>query len=144
MADRFEIIAAVLALDGELASSLLLHFESVGVFVGWDDVTDAESLSAMAAEEMQCQKNVAQLLDSLDATPGPRRVQASTGAMPYTDVHALLPRLIEDKKRLVAYCREVASAVSDNSAASECISAVAYRHNEHLAALEKMAERQAS
>lgn len=144
MADKYEVIRTVLALSSELASSLLLHVEDIESFVSGNDLAYAASVAEMASEEKQCQKSLAQLLDSLDATPGPPRIQAAIAAMPYTEVHVLIPRLIEDKKRLVARCEQAGAMVAGHSAATECISAVTHRHREHLETLEKMAKTQAS
>lgn len=140
MADKHDVIQTVLTLSSELSSSLLLHVEDVATFVSDDDLAKSVSVEDMAEEEKQCIANLAQLLDTLDATPGPPRVQARVAAMPYTEIHVLIPRLVADKQRLIDICQQAAQRVGDWPAAVERIASVTQRHQQHLANLQEMAK----
>ncbi|GJM26142.1 MAG: hypothetical protein DHS20C16_25570 [Phycisphaerae bacterium] len=142
--DKHDVIRIVSDLSSELASSMLIHLEDVATFVSDADVAMAASIEQMANEEKNCLERLAQLLDSLDAVPGPPRVQAAIAAMPYNEVHVLVPRLIKDKTRLVDRCKQAASMVTDHPAATECIAAVTHRHSEHLDKLNSMRPAQAT
>jgi hypothetical protein len=142
--DKYDVIRIVSDLSSALASSMLIHLEDVATFVSDADVSMATAIEQMASEEKQCLHRLADLLDSLDATPGPPRVQAAIAAMPYNEVHVLIPRLIKDKAVLVDRCKRAASMVMDHSAATECLAAVTHRHSEHLDKLNSMRQKQAS
>ncbi len=142
--DRHDVVRTVSALYSELSSSMLVHFGDVAAFVSDADVSIAASIAKMSAEEKECLQRLAELLDSLDATPGPPRVQAAIAAMPYNGVYVLIPRLIKNKQQLVDRCKQAASMVAGNAAATECLSTVALRHSEHLAKLNSMSQPLAS
>lgn len=142
--DNYDVIRIVSNLSSELASSMLIHLKDVATFVSDADVSMAADIEQMANEEKDCLHRLADLLESLDALPGPPRVQAAIAAMPYNEIHVLIPRLIKDKTHLVERCKQAAAMVTDHPAATECLAAVVQRHSQHLEKLNSMRAAQAS
>lgn len=123
------------AIEG--ASLILRTSESSG-FVDHDDVTAAAELSAFAAQQREHLRWLAQLLDELDATPGPRRVNAASADLHYNRIEAILPRLITDKKNLIAQYERAAARVASEPRAADLFAHIIARHRDHLTRLEKL------
>jgi hypothetical protein len=125
----------VRAVDDLLAlehTSLLHQLSDSAAFVSGPELAGAVVLGQMVADEQRSRRELADLLDRLDATPGPRSVRAVEAEMNYTRLDALLPRLIEDKRRLIAGYESAARRVTSNPGAVEIIAAILGRHRDHL------------
>ena len=122
-------------IDGLLAmeyTSLLHQLSDSAAFVPGPEVPGAIALGQMIADEQSSRRELAELLDRLDATPGPRLVRATEAEINYTRLDAILPRLIQDKKRLIAGYEAAAKLVASDPAAVDVVSAILGRHRDHL------------
>lgn len=125
-------------------ASLLQRFAEAEAYTTSRDTEEAAALEQMIEQERSNIRRLVELLDWLDATPGPRRVRASTGDLHYNKLHALVPRLIEDKKQLIA-CYESASTVAAaDPRAADLVATILGTHREHLKRLEKLVSQPAS
>ena len=130
-----EIVDQMHAIEG--ASLVLRMTESAG-FVDHDDVNAAAELNAFAAQQREHLRWLAQLLDDLDATPGPRRVNAASADLHCNRSESVLPRLIDDKKHLVAQYELAAKRVASEPRAADLFARIIARHRDHLTRLEKL------
>ncbi len=142
--DNHNVIRTVSALYSELSAGMLLYLGDIAAFVSDADVSIAASITEMAHEEKGCLQRLAELLDSLDATPGPPKVHADVAALPYNKVNILIPRLIKNKQHLLDRCKQAGQWVAGHAAATECISLVTNRHKEHLEKLSGLSQPQAT
>jgi hypothetical protein len=80
-----------------------------------------------------------QTIHELGGAVAPRRPAASTGELHYLEISYLLPRIVEDCRRLNQVYQEASGQVGANPAAAEVVGRILTRHAENLAALEQLA-----
>jgi hypothetical protein len=119
-------------------ASLIIRMTESAAFVDHDGVAAAAELNAMADQQRQHLHWLAQLLDELDATPGPRRVNAASADLHYNRIESILPRLIDDKKNLIAEYDRASTRVASQPRATDLFGRINARHRDHLARLEKL------
>lgn len=125
-------------------ASLVLRVTESASYVPPDDLDDAAALEQMADEHREHQRWLVELLDRLDATPGPRRVDTASADLHYNRIESLLPRFIENEKKLIQSYEKTAAQVADEPQAAELLTRIASRHREHLSRLEQLAGANAS
>jgi hypothetical protein len=119
-------------LHGAESASLLLRLTESVAYVHAGELEDYTAIEAMADEERGHLRRLVELLDALDATPGPRRVQVASGSLHYNRPHVLLPLLIRDKERLIGEYEAAGRSVSGNRQAADVVSGILPRHRAHL------------
>ena len=125
-------------LRAEENSSLLQQLVHSAAFVSSAEADEAFVLQEMAQEELLHQQWLDELLDRLDATPGPLRFNMRSGNMGYHRVESQLAVLISDKQRLIAEYEAAAQNVADEPEAARVVGDIAARHRAHLARIEEL------
>jgi len=137
MADERVIneIDRLYAMEG---SSLLARLAESAAYISPADLDDAEAIVKMHEEEREHVHWLADLLDELDATPGPRRVDTATADLHYNRLETVLPRVIAGKQRLIRYYEQASSVVASHPRAAEVVGTILTRHRNHLTRLEEL------
>jgi rubrerythrin len=130
------IVRVINALRAEENSSLLQQLTRSAAFISQAEADEAFVLQELADEERLHQQWLDDLLDRLDATPGPLRFHMRAGSMGYHRIESQLPALIVDKQRLIAEYAAAAAVVADEPEAARVVGEIAARHQAHLARLE--------
>lgn len=130
-----DIVDQMHAIEG---ASLILRVGESATFINHNDVTAAAELNAFAAQQREHLRWLAQLLDQLDATPGPRRVNTASADLHFNRIESVLPRLIDDKKHLIAQYERAAARVASEPRAADQFARIIARHRDHLTRLEKL------
>lgn len=138
MSDRNVIDALCAAYEAECAS-LLSHMHHSQPFVSWLDASDRDVVLRMVAEEDNHKHQLADVLLSLDEVPPPGRFGLETSAVAYLHLNSLLPRLVADKRRLIAAYEALSPSAAANREAAGLVSRLLERHRAHLAELERIA-----
>ena len=133
-----KVVKAIDVLKAMEASSLLQRLAEATAFVPISEVDRAMAIEEMIADERCHRQRLAALLDAFDATPGPRRVEASSAELNYHELDTQIPRLIESKKRLIAAYEASTDLVAAEPAAANLIATITAKHREHLQRLEKL------
>lgn len=131
-----QIIDSLLAVEG---TSLLERLTASANYVDVAEADDASRVMAMIDDEKQHARMLVGLLEELDAAPGPRRVDARWADLHYNRIETIFPRLIADKKRLVAEYERASAALASVPRAAQVAGVILARHREHLAKLERLA-----
>ena len=133
-----KVVKAIDALRAREGSSLLQRLAEAAAFVPISEVDRALAIEEMIEDERRHGQRLAELLDAFDATPGPRRVEASSAEMNYDELGTQIPRLIESKKRLIAAYEAGAALVAEEPEAANLIATITAKHREHLDRLKKL------
>ena len=131
-------IRVISDLRAEENSSLLQQLMHSAAFVSSAEADEAFVLEELAEEERLHQQWLDELLDRLDATPGPLRFNMRAGNMGYHRVESQLSALIADKQRLIAEYEAAAQNVADEPEAARVVGDIAVRHRAHLSRLEEL------
>jgi rubrerythrin len=123
------------ALEG---GSLLQRYAESETFLGGALLEAYAAIEEMIADEREHLHRLADLLDELDATPGPRRFQVQSGNLHYSRPSVLLPQLIADKERLAAQYESALARVAESPRAAEVVSGILARHRTHLERLRSL------
>jgi hypothetical protein len=113
-------------------TSLLTRAANSAPYITSGVTTQAHALRAMVADEERHLQQLADLLNELDATPGPRLVRAADADLHYVKVQTLIPRLIRDKQRLVAEFEHAADEVAPDPRAANIVTQITSDHRRHL------------
>jgi hypothetical protein len=107
-------------------------------FTPLTQTVEEHALREMARQDREHQQWLADLLNARGASPPPVSLPTNTAMMHYNRLHALLPTLIKEKRRIVeAYQAQSAKFDADPEAAS-IAGKILERHTQHIAALEAM------
>ncbi len=137
MAD-YDTAKAVAALRAEEGASILQNLVASSAFVTYARARDAAAIRQMAEEERMHQQWLDDLLDQLDATPGPRRFRTHAGELNYHRIETAIPKLIADKKHLIRLYECAVPHVADDPYAARLIADITARHRDHLRRLEEL------
>jgi len=119
--------------------SLMHRLREVEAYVPAGAAEAALAVAELVAEDARHAQKLVELLDQLDATPGPRCVEIASGDLHFNRIHTLIPRLIADQKRLVAVYTWAQAEVSGDARAADAVSQLLASHRTHLKKLEELA-----
>ncbi len=123
--------------------TLMQRLGESSTYIPHDAIAEAEAVERMIAEETQHGAHLVELLTELRATPGPRGVCTMSGNLHYNTLHALLPRLIADKRELIGAYEQALAAVANEPHAAGVVSQLLADHRRHLTALEELEQKTA-
>ncbi|MCK6455511.1 MAG: hypothetical protein L6Q92_03120 [Phycisphaerae bacterium] len=136
--DNDSIVRALVRLYDAECRSLLHHLGRAQPFVSWASAADQRLVDGMISEEAEHQRQLLDLIHALGGSPPLPTFSSECGALAYLDLHALLPRIVQDKRNLVAEYAAVAPQVGDDRRAAALVGRILEREQVHLAALEKL------
>lgn len=124
-----DILNEVLALE---QCSLCARLMESTVFVSTAALEELSIVKRMAQTDAQ---HTASLVDAIlqrGGSPGPRVGDIRSADLHFQDLHYVLPRLVEDRKRLVQKCTLAAQRIAADADASGLIASIAAHHQEEL------------
>jgi hypothetical protein len=143
MADP-NIIRSVDHLLAVESTSLLERLAESASYVATAGADDATAIAEMIEDAKQNTRSLVELLDVLDAAPGPRRVDTSSADIHFARIETVIPRLIADKQWLIREYEAVAIKVASEPRASEVVASGLNRHRAHLKRLQTIQQAVAS
>lgn len=132
------VIDEIDRLYGLESAALILRLSESAAYIKPQDTRDAMTLDHMAADQREHLQWIADLLDTLDATPGPRRVNTLSADLHYNRIETLVPRLVDDERQLQSHCEQIARLVVGEPRAADLCSRIAARHRAHVDQLEQI------
>ena len=108
-------------------------------------VSDASTGAARLAERLVAQSNstqsaLAERIIDLGGEPRLRSGNSMSADLHYLEVHAVLPRVIADYRRLIETYREAGERIGNDSGGSALVARLTTAHEEELHSLEELAE----
>jgi hypothetical protein len=135
-----DLIDSVNRLYALESCSLMQRLAESQAYIPTGANAEAFDLQRMIDEETQHGASLVTLLDELNTTPGPRGVSIMSGNLHYNQLHVLLPRLIEDKHRLIGEYQAALSIAEFEPRAADVLGRLLASHRRHLARLEELAQ----
>lgn len=119
------------------SSSLLGHLADTGYFVTMMTADDAEALKRIEREEREHVQWLEEAIFELRGGLWPGRVDTRQAGYHYWDLAHLMPKIVEEKAKLVDEYAAAAGAV-ENETASSVIARIYQRQQRHLDTLERL------
>ncbi|MBI5866194.1 MAG: hypothetical protein HZB38_17125 [Planctomycetes bacterium] len=115
---------------------ILSHFLAARPHVAASAAPCWRMLCKMASDEAANRRELAELANRLDVGLGPMTApQRFAAGAHYLDVGALIPRLMEDKERVIAAYRRVLDAGDWDADVAAALRRILSRHEGHIASL---------
>ncbi len=133
-------IAALNELFQAESASLLARLHESAPFVAPYSTALWAVVQPMTAQVIADQARLAETIVRLGGSVAPRLPATWTGDLHYLELSRVLPRLIEDERRLAGVCRALAARVAGNRAAADAVHRVLLRHEDNLKRLGPFAE----
>ena len=133
-----DLVKVIDSLGGVEGTSLLSRLSTARPFVSTCPTNEVRAVLKMIEDEEHHRQLLAELLDELNATPGPRQAIASGGELNYLKLRSLVPHLIKDKKRLLAQYEKAAKLVAGEPRAADVVATITTSHRRHLEQLTEM------
>jgi len=130
------VLNALLAAEQQAIAPRLL--EST-VFVSGAAVSEVRLAERLMAQSRSNQSALADRILELGGEPGPRRNNSASGDLHYLDVHAVLPRVIEDYRRLLGKYRVAGKRLGDDVASTALVTRLTNVHEHELEMLTQLA-----
>ena len=118
--------------------SMLPRLQESTVFVSWASADEAEAVREMVAQEQEHIAWLVGMISDLGESPTPCTADVRTTSIHYLQLDAIMPRVTQNKKNLVARYEQAAAAVSSDEAASALVGRITERHQAHVARLETL------
>ena len=118
--------------------SLIGHLPNSSPFISWLAVSEQAVVRRIVDDEARHERELVDLMLELDGFPPPAIRGTETGAIAYLDLIALLPRIIADKRRLLAAYEANAPRLAADKRASSLIARILDDERRHLADLQKI------
>lgn len=118
--------------------SLIGHLPHSSPFVSWLAVPEQAVVRRIVDDEARHERELVDLMLELDGFPPPAIRGTETGAIAYLDIRALLPRIIADKRRLLAAYEANAPRLAGDKRASALVSDILDDERRHLADLQRI------
>lgn len=116
--------------------SLIPHLSESFPFVSWAGADEALVLEDVVREQLEHIEWMIETILAAGGAPAPRRPAMALASVHYCDVESLVPRIVEDKRKLIGLYESTIpqlAAVQDATAvAGRCLE----RHRKHLKAIE--------
>ena len=127
-----DLVNVIDSLDAVEGTSLLSRLSTTRPFVSTCPTDEVRALLNMIEEEEHHRQLLVDLLDRLNATPGPRPAIASGGELNYMKLSTLVPYFLADKKRLIAQYENAAKLVAGRQPAADIIASITTSHRRHI------------
>jgi hypothetical protein len=137
MADTQTIAALSDCYEAE-CRSLIRHVAESQPFITWLSVPDQAEVRQIAADEAGHERQLVDLILSLDGFLPPANRGTDAAGLHYLDLRYLLPRIIADKRRLIAAYEAAAPHVAANKQAATIVGRILEDERRHLAELERI------
>jgi hypothetical protein len=140
MPNADELNRAIRSLNRLLAAeqeSLIPHLGESYPFVSWASADEALVLEGAVREQLEHIEWMTEAILDARGAPAPRRPSMSLASVHYCDVQSLVPRILEDKRRIIRTYEAAAPAIVTLPAAADVARRCLERHRHHLAQLEE-------
>jgi bacterioferritin (cytochrome b1) len=131
--DNRQIIAVLNELLSLESTSHLSRLREAEHYVSWPAAGFVEALRRIVAEDADHERWLVDEIRRLDGAPRPRRLGIRTAGDHYVDVNHLMPRIIEEERRLTQAYGRAGGAVSGPT--SKLLATIQSRHERHAAEL---------
>ena len=122
------------------ARTLVPRLAEAGPFVSWASADEQALVRRLVADEREHQAALVDCILSADGVPAPVTANPDTARLHFLDLHALLPRILADKQRLVGLYRAAEAQLDPGSDAHRLAQQLAAAQRDHLARLQQLAE----
>lgn len=116
--------------------SLIPHLGESYPFVSWASADEALDLEGAVREQLEHIEWLTEAVLDAGGAPAPRRPSMSLASVHYCDVQSLVPRILEDKRRIIRTYEAAMPAIAALPAAAAVAGRCLERHRRHLAQLE--------
>ena len=122
------------------ARTLVPRLAEAGAFVSWASADEQALLQRVIADEREHQAALVDCILSADGVPAPVTADLDTASLHFLDLHALVPRILADKQRLVGLYRAAEAQLDPGTDAHQVTQRLAAAQRDHLAALQRLAK----
>ena len=123
---------------GYESQSILPHLGESGVFVSWASADERRIVNRMMDEKTEHLAWLVETIHNLGGEALPVRGGISSTTIHYLELNHLLPKVLEDRKRILSAYESAASQVGSNPLAGEVIGKIITRQRRHIEQLTQM------
>lgn len=133
-----EVLNELLAAE---SASLLPRLGQSEIFVSWATADDLDDVQRILAEDQEHQSWLVEAINNAGGDPLPVLADINTTNLHFLELGFVLPKALEDRRRLLRFYESAASQVASNPAASETVGKIADRVRKQVEKLEKLTAR---
>ncbi|MEE9295770.1 MAG: hypothetical protein V3W34_12525 [Phycisphaerae bacterium] len=123
------------------SESVLHRLVESNAFVSWASADERQVVGRMVEEQDRHRQWLVEAIHKLGGEPRPVWADIGSTHIHYLELSFVLPKALDDRKRLLAAYEEAASQVTANQVAGEVISKVLEHHRRHVEQLVGLTDR---